>query len=76
MCQTHSSVAVRIDEAHVRCHFAKDPTVESHDIIRTENGLSDSGELARYQTPVELVPARGWFDLADFDLQFDAGRPD
>ena len=75
MCQWKSGIAVRVSETdiEVRTLLGKD----SHSEIRASYGIPEDngGMVGRGQTPIEFIPARG-FKEQDFDLVFDAGKPE
>ena len=81
MCNYKSGVGVRVDEVTVSAKtlaYNGKRDENSHTVIRKEHGIGeDTGGMAgRYHTPLELKPVRGWSNLEDFDLVFDAGKPD
>ena len=51
---------------------------DSHSSIRALHGIREctGGLGSRLHTPVEFLPARGWFRKEDYDLVFDGGKPD
>ena len=75
MCQWKSGIAVRVSETdiEVRTLLGKD----SHSEIRASHNIPEDngGMVGRGQTPIEFIPARG-FKEQDFDLVFDAGKPE
>ena len=75
MCNWKSGIVVRVSEAE--CEVYTLSGQDSHTEIRKQHGISeDNGALSRAQTPVEFQPARGCEKLNQFDLVYDAGKPD
>jgi len=74
MCRKKSGVAVKSGDDVVVYTI---PGNDSHSDIREKHNLRDDASLmARYQTPVEFVPVRGLFDIADYEFAFDESQPE
>ena len=74
MCQFISGIAVKNGEA-VTIYTL--PREDSHTAIRAHFDIrDDGGPGASRQTPVELVPVRGFERVEEYDFIFDDGRPD
>ena len=73
MCQAISGVAVYA-EGRVTVYTC--PDTDSHSDIRERHNIRDGGTAgASRQSPCELIPVRGLFDLADMDFAWDAEKP-
>ena len=75
MCRFKSGEAVLRSD---RLDILTVPGEDSHTSIREYHKVPEAngGMADKYHTPMEFVPVRGLFVEADYDLIFDAGKPE
>jgi hypothetical protein len=74
MCRHKSGYAVRVDEATIRIYELE--RNDSHSEIIKAFKLDNISSFAKFGTPLECIPVRGIETIDQYDLVFDAGRPD
>ncbi len=75
MCKFKSGEGVFVDGmVEIKTVVGED----SHIAIRETHGIREDhrGLGARYHTPLEFIPVRGLLTREDYDLVFDAGKPE